>query len=141
MQFVFNLLRIMGLYMFRALLVHPQEAPRKRNLVYCVRVMSVAHSTSILVQPTQHAPRCLKSNACEVSFRLHATHGWRRSCRKTRGAAVGGLALWTKRISNEQGKVRMEAIVTSSEVLSQTSLLRDRGKPRKTSAKAVTNHT
>jgi hypothetical protein len=35
------LLRIKGLYMFRALLAHPQEALHKRHLVYCLRVMSV----------------------------------------------------------------------------------------------------
>jgi hypothetical protein len=37
----FNLLRINGLYMFRALLAHPQEVLHKLHLVYCVRVMSV----------------------------------------------------------------------------------------------------
>jgi hypothetical protein len=41
MHFSFNLLRIKGLYMFRALLGHLQEALHKRHLVYCVRVMSV----------------------------------------------------------------------------------------------------
>jgi hypothetical protein len=41
MHLSFNLLRIKGLYMFRALLAHPQEALHKRHLVYCVRVMSV----------------------------------------------------------------------------------------------------
>jgi hypothetical protein len=41
MHFSFNLLRIKGLYMFRALLAHLQEALHKRRLVYCVRVMSV----------------------------------------------------------------------------------------------------
>jgi hypothetical protein len=41
MHFLFNLLRIKGLNMFRALLAHPQEALHKRHLVYCVRVMSV----------------------------------------------------------------------------------------------------
>jgi hypothetical protein len=41
MQFLFNLLRIKGLYMFRALRAHPQEALNKRHLVYCVRVMSI----------------------------------------------------------------------------------------------------
>jgi hypothetical protein len=41
MQFLFNLLRIKSLYMFRALLAHPQEALNKRYLEYCVRVMSV----------------------------------------------------------------------------------------------------
>jgi hypothetical protein len=38
MHFVFNLLRIKGLYMFRALLGHPQEVLHKQHLVYCVRV-------------------------------------------------------------------------------------------------------
>jgi hypothetical protein len=38
MQFLFSLLRIMGLYMFRTLLAHLKEA---LHLVYCVRVMSV----------------------------------------------------------------------------------------------------
>jgi hypothetical protein len=33
MQFLFNLLRIKGLYMFRALLAHPQEALHKRHLI------------------------------------------------------------------------------------------------------------
>jgi hypothetical protein len=41
MHFLLSLLRIKGLYMFRALLAHLQEALDKRHLVYCVRVMSV----------------------------------------------------------------------------------------------------
>jgi hypothetical protein len=41
MNFLFNLLRIKGLYKFRALLAHPQEVLNKRHLVYCVRVVSV----------------------------------------------------------------------------------------------------
>jgi hypothetical protein len=41
MYFLFILLRIKGLYMFPALLAHPQEVLHKRHLVYCVRVMSV----------------------------------------------------------------------------------------------------
>jgi hypothetical protein len=41
MHFIFRLLRIKVLYMFRALLAHPQEALHKRHLVYCVSVMSV----------------------------------------------------------------------------------------------------
>jgi hypothetical protein len=44
MHFSFNLLKIKGLYMFWALLTHPQEALLKRHLVYCVR-MSVGCST------------------------------------------------------------------------------------------------
>jgi hypothetical protein len=41
MLFLLNVLRIKGLYTFRALLTHPQEVLHKRHLVYCVRVMSV----------------------------------------------------------------------------------------------------
>jgi hypothetical protein len=37
MHFSFNLLRIKSLYMFRALLAHPQKVQHKRHLVYCVR--------------------------------------------------------------------------------------------------------
>jgi hypothetical protein len=40
MQILFNLLRIKGFYMFRALLAHPQEGLHKRHLVYSVRVMT-----------------------------------------------------------------------------------------------------
>jgi hypothetical protein len=42
MQFVFSLIRIKGLYVFRALLAHPKEGQRKRQFVYYVRVMSVS---------------------------------------------------------------------------------------------------
>jgi hypothetical protein len=55
MRFIFNLSRMKSLYMFRALLAHPQEALNKQHLVYCVRVMSVGCTkigTPILVQPT-----------------------------------------------------------------------------------------
>jgi hypothetical protein len=38
---LFNLLKIKGLYMFRALLAHPQGALHQRHLVYCVRDMTV----------------------------------------------------------------------------------------------------
>jgi hypothetical protein len=40
MHISFNLLRIKGLYTFRALLAHPQEPLNKRHLSYCVRLMS-----------------------------------------------------------------------------------------------------
>jgi hypothetical protein len=40
MHFLFSLLRMKGLYMFRAFLSHPQEKLQKRHLVYCVSVMS-----------------------------------------------------------------------------------------------------
>jgi hypothetical protein len=45
MHFLFNLLRIKSLYMFRALLPHPQEVLHKRHLVYCLCVMSVGCNT------------------------------------------------------------------------------------------------
>jgi hypothetical protein len=48
MHFSFNLLRIKGLYMFRALLAHPQEALNKRRLVYWVRIRSVPQPTDII---------------------------------------------------------------------------------------------
>jgi hypothetical protein len=58
--------------MLRALLAHPQEAPHKPHLVYCVRVMSVGcsrigvDSTSILVQPTD-ITRNIPSAVCATS--------------------------------------------------------------------------
>jgi hypothetical protein len=45
MHFLFSLLRIKGVYMFRVMLAHRQEALHKRNLVYYVRVMSVGCTT------------------------------------------------------------------------------------------------
>jgi hypothetical protein len=45
MHFSFNLFRIKGLYMFRALLAYPQEALHKRLSVNCVRIMSVGRGT------------------------------------------------------------------------------------------------
>jgi hypothetical protein len=41
MHFLFNLLKIKSLYIFRTLLAHLQEVLHKRHLVYWVRVMSV----------------------------------------------------------------------------------------------------
>jgi hypothetical protein len=38
MHFIFSLLRIYGLYMFRALLAHPQKVLHKQHLVYCVSI-------------------------------------------------------------------------------------------------------
>jgi hypothetical protein len=38
MHFSFSLLRIKGLYIFRALLAHPQEVLNKQHLVYCLRI-------------------------------------------------------------------------------------------------------
>jgi hypothetical protein len=52
MHFSLNLLRIKGLYMFRALLAHPQEALNKHHLVYCVPVPRFQCFTAIVTQPT-----------------------------------------------------------------------------------------
>jgi hypothetical protein len=46
MHFLFGVLRIKGLYTFRALLAHPQEVLHKRQLVGCVRIMSAGCSQS-----------------------------------------------------------------------------------------------
>jgi hypothetical protein len=53
MHFSFILFRIKGLYMFRALLAHPQEVLHKRQYVYFVRLMCHDCSeTAIVTQPT-----------------------------------------------------------------------------------------
>jgi hypothetical protein len=57
----FNLLRIKGLYMFRALLAHLQEALHKRHLLYCVCVMSVGCTRTPTQRPVKansHMPCC-----------------------------------------------------------------------------------
>jgi hypothetical protein len=47
MHFIFSLLSINGLYMFRALLALPQEVLHKRHLVYCMVVISVGYSNDL----------------------------------------------------------------------------------------------
>jgi hypothetical protein len=91
MHFLFSLLRIKGLYMFRALLTDLQEVRNKWHLVYCMRVMSVGctrfgvpsggaaqmtlgilhqdwSSTPILVQPSDITRmQYTKCSLCSVS--------------------------------------------------------------------------
>jgi hypothetical protein len=50
MQFSFNILRIKGLYMFRALLAHPQEALHKRLQFHCNRGTANLHYTHAVYQ-------------------------------------------------------------------------------------------
>jgi hypothetical protein len=50
MNFSFSLLRIKGLYMFRALLAHPQEVLHKRHLLYCVCVSVGCATTAVKLQ-------------------------------------------------------------------------------------------
>jgi hypothetical protein len=47
MHFILNLLRINGLYMFRALIAHPQEVLYKRHLAYCVRVVQPSNARNV----------------------------------------------------------------------------------------------
>jgi hypothetical protein len=55
MHLSFNLLSIKSLYMFRALLAHPQEILHKRHFVYCVRVMSVGCATIAVSLQSWHS--------------------------------------------------------------------------------------
>jgi hypothetical protein len=93
-HFPFNLLRIKSLYMFRALLAHPQEVLHKRHMVYCVRVLRQLAapglgSTPILVQwsapkGTDHCSseeyRYTHVDACVartwISYRCVPCHPW-----------------------------------------------------------------
>jgi hypothetical protein len=58
MHFLLNLLRIKGLYMFRALLAHPQEALHKQHLTYCVRVVSWLHQLKPTAITRTHYTKC-----------------------------------------------------------------------------------
>jgi hypothetical protein len=51
MLFLFSLLRFKGLYTFRTLLAHPQEAFHKRHFVQCVRVVSAASGLEFHLNP------------------------------------------------------------------------------------------
>jgi hypothetical protein len=55
MHFLFSLLRMRNLYMFRALLAHPQEVLHKRHLVCCVRVVSWLHQPDATNWRNTHA--------------------------------------------------------------------------------------
>jgi hypothetical protein len=58
MHFLFNLLRIIGLYMFRALLVHPQEALHiATGYITCVLYQLAATRIGVeLVSETRNIP-------------------------------------------------------------------------------------
>jgi hypothetical protein len=60
--------------MLPALRAHTQEAIHKRDLVYCVRVMSVGRTSSmlILVQPTDITrPQYTKRRLCAKGQAVH----------------------------------------------------------------------
>jgi hypothetical protein len=82
-HFLFTLLRIKGLYMFRALLAHPQKALHKRHLVYCVCVMSVGCTrivSSDVVRERHHVTKHntpihnILSTAPILDISLHKRH-------------------------------------------------------------------
>jgi hypothetical protein len=56
MHFMFSLLRIRGLYMFRGLLAHRQEALHNRHLVYCVVCVSLSTAPQFII--SQKALEC-----------------------------------------------------------------------------------
>jgi hypothetical protein len=56
MHFLFNLLRIKGLYMFQALLAHPQEALHIRHLVYCIYWYAAPHEDEQITLETCRGP-------------------------------------------------------------------------------------
>jgi hypothetical protein len=64
LHFSFSLLTIKGLYMFPALLAHPQETLHKRHSVYCVRVSAMARF-QFLPQPTD-ITRNIPNGVCEA---------------------------------------------------------------------------
>jgi hypothetical protein len=69
MHFSFMLLRIKGLYMFQALLVHPQEVLHKRHFVYCLHIMSVVCAIAVKLQSwhsQQTYTRNIPSTVCVV---------------------------------------------------------------------------
>jgi hypothetical protein len=70
MHILFNLLRIEGLYMFRALLAHIQEAQHKQKLgILCACYFSWLH-TPILVQPADIThTQYMKCRLCSVFWR------------------------------------------------------------------------
>jgi hypothetical protein len=65
MHFLFSLLRIKGLYMFRALLAYPDEALHKRPLVYLVRVSDISSTPTLVATNWQHACN-IPSAACSA---------------------------------------------------------------------------
>jgi hypothetical protein len=60
MHFLFSLLRIKGLYIFRALLAHPQEVLHKLHLVYWVSVMSVGCTLIEVGLHKRHLVYCVR---------------------------------------------------------------------------------
>jgi hypothetical protein len=86
MHFLFGLLRIKGLYMFRALLAHPQEALHKKHLVLRACYVSWLHQDwsgtgfCISAEP-RHRLRVFENRLLGKRFvpeRVEVTGEWRR---------------------------------------------------------------
>jgi hypothetical protein len=54
-HFSFSLLRIKSLYMFRALLAHPQKSLHKQHLVYCVKLQPCHNQLTLYTRSTPNA--------------------------------------------------------------------------------------
>jgi hypothetical protein len=104
LHFSFNSLRIKGLYTFRALLAHPQEALHKRHLVYCVRI-SVGCGTGA-VQGHLHVSSitCSSSGgASQTAFgilRAYISWLWHRCSARTSTCFEHYLLILRKRCTN-----------------------------------------
>jgi hypothetical protein len=75
MHFLFNLLSIKDLYMFWALLAHPQEFLHKRHLVYCVHVTSVGFNPGAANWHNTHSIYKVQVALCRASW------GWASDAR------------------------------------------------------------
>jgi hypothetical protein len=73
MHFLFNLLKIKGLYMFRALLAYPQEALHMLYLVYCMRVWSGTKSSSHFTPGAANWHNHTQYTKCSI---CSASWGW-----------------------------------------------------------------
>jgi hypothetical protein len=71
MHFPFNLLRIKGPYMFRALLAAPQEVLHKRHLVCCVRIMSDGSATTAVKLQFQCSKHVEALDSQEIEWKVH----------------------------------------------------------------------
>jgi hypothetical protein len=69
LYFLFSLLRIKGVYMFRVLRAHSQEALHRRHLVYCVRIISVAHNSATALQYGKDR----QATDCNTIWRMRVT--------------------------------------------------------------------
>jgi hypothetical protein len=68
MHFSFSVLRIKGLYMFRALPAHPQEVVHNRHLVYCLRVLVMSIVFNLPSSEQQGSPGGFQGAASAIPF-------------------------------------------------------------------------